>query len=218
MTSNMNALDQKALVADELRSAAVVGLNPLPTKPYERRLRAAIDAALSALAVAEAVEPGDWVLVPRQAIIESNEYESAAASAYIAMLAASPPPASSPKVSEMVEQAFRDGLVYATSIVVTDPDEAWRTSRGRAALSPDIQGDGWQPITTARKVVNETVLLRLEHVNYAIASPDEKHRWEEVCTAYWTDFNGGGWVWHGLAGTPTHWRDCPASPSLTGEK
>ncbi len=108
-------------------------------------------------------------------------------------------------------------------------------ARITAALSPDIQGrdhipelgkmvpeavkgDGWQPIETARKVVDETVLLRLEHVNYAIAGPDDKHRWEEVCTAYWTDFNGGGWVWHGLAGTPTHWRDVPEPPSLTGEE
>jgi len=33
-----------------------------------------------------------------------------------------------------VEQAFRDGLTYATNCVVTDPDEAWRTSRARRAL------------------------------------------------------------------------------------
>lgn len=33
-----------------------------------------------------------------------------------------------------VEQAFRDGLTYATNCVVTDPDEAWRTSRARAAI------------------------------------------------------------------------------------
>ena len=67
----------------------------------------------------------------------------------------------------------------------------------------------WQPIETARKVVDETVLLRVEHVNYAIAPPEDKHRWEEVCSAYWTDFNSGGWVWHGLAGSPTHWMPIP---------
>lgn len=64
----------------------------------------------------------------------------------------------------------------------------------------------WQSIDTARKVVDETVLLRIEHVNFAIAPAEDKHRWEEAVTAYWTDFNDGGWVWHGLAGTPTHWQ------------
>lgn len=38
------------------------------------------------------------------------------------------------KLKGMVEQAFRDGLTYATNCIVTDPDEAWRTSRARQAL------------------------------------------------------------------------------------
>lgn len=38
------------------------------------------------------------------------------------------------KLKGMVEQAFRDGLAYATNVVVTDADEAWRTSRARQAL------------------------------------------------------------------------------------
>lgn len=73
----------------------------------------------------------------------------------------------------------------------------------------------WQLIETARKTVDETVLLRIEHINYDIAAPDDKHRWEELVTAYWTDFNNGGWVWHGLAGRPTHWRPLPAAPALS---
>lgn len=81
-----------------------------------------------------------------------------------------------------------------------------------AALSPAISA-GWQPIETARKIVDETVLLRIEHMNYAIADDANKHRWEEVVTAYWTDFNSGGWVWHGLAGAPTHWQPLPALPT-----
>lgn len=75
--------------------------------------------------------------------------------------------------------------------------------------------EGWQDISTARKVPDETVLLRIEHVNYAIASGEDKHRWEEIVSAYWTDFNTGGWVWHGLAGTPTHW--CPIVSPTTSD-
>lgn len=82
--------------------------------------------------------------------------------------------------------------------------EAWN----RRAPSTDASAsDGWRDIATARKVVYETVLLRIEHINYAIATGDDKLRWEEVVTGYWTDFNTGGWIWDGLAGTATHW--CP---------
>ncbi len=77
----------------------------------------------------------------------------------------------------------------------------------------------WQPIETAPKVVDETVLLRIEHINFAVATGGDKRRWEEVVTAYWTDFNGGGWVWHGLAGTPTHWAQIqPLPPSPNQEQ
>jgi len=39
------------------------------------------------------------------------------------------------KLLALVEQAFRDGLTYASNVVITDPDEAWRTSRARSALA-----------------------------------------------------------------------------------
>ena len=39
----------------------------------------------------------------------------------------------------LVEQAFRDGMIYGNNVIVTDPDEAWRTSRARAALRTDKQ-------------------------------------------------------------------------------
>lgn len=38
------------------------------------------------------------------------------------------------RLKGLVETAFRDGLTYATNVIVTDADEAWRTSRVRAAL------------------------------------------------------------------------------------
>jgi hypothetical protein len=30
--------------------------------------------------------------------------------------------------------------------------------------------------------------------------------WEQACNARWIDFNGGGWTWNGIAGTPIAWR------------
>ena len=41
-----------------------------------------------------------------------------------------------------IEQAFRDGLTYATNCVGTDPDEAWRTSQARARSNPVEQEPG----------------------------------------------------------------------------
>lgn len=37
-------------------------------------------------------------------------------------------------MAALVEQAFRDGLAFASNVLVHDPDEAWRTSRVRASL------------------------------------------------------------------------------------
>lgn len=44
------------------------------------------------------------------------------------------------RLEAQVEQAFRDGLAYATNVVVTDADEAWRTSRARLALQENTNG------------------------------------------------------------------------------
>lgn len=63
----------------------------------------------------------------------------------------------------------------------------------------------WFPIETAPKDGTDVMLL-IRHKNYEL-HPSPK--WEEAVIGYWTDHNGGGWVWHGLYGTPVLWR--PAS-------
>jgi hypothetical protein len=61
-----------------------------------------------------------------------------------------------------------------------------------------------QPMDTAPR--DGTVIrIRFEHSNFRYASGDDRFRWEQICDAYWTNFNNGGWVWHGLAGHPTGW-------------
>ena len=34
----------------------------------------------------------------------------------------------------------------------------------------------------------------------------DRMRWQGWCAGYWTDFNGGGWVWAGHCGRVTHVR------------
>jgi len=36
--------------------------------------------------------------------------------------------------------------------------------------------------------------------------------------AEWIDHNGGGWTWHGLAGTITHWMPLPDGPEYPDEE
>ena len=70
----------------------------------------------------------------------------------------------------------------------------------------------WRPIESAPKD-GTRILVRVEHINFTYAeTPEERARWEEVCAAHWIDHNGGGWTWHGVCGTPTHWRPLPESP------
>jgi len=94
-------------------------------------------------------EPAAWVLVPREATEamwrvaqphNHNVWSHQIEAIWRSMIAAAPAaPTSTEAGREIsdadVEQAFRDGLDYATICKVTDPDEAWRTSRARAAIN-----------------------------------------------------------------------------------
>lgn len=48
--------------------------------------------------------------------------------------------------------------------------------------------------------------LLLHHPNHRYAKGDERKQWEQVVRAKWIDFNGGGWTWRGMYGTPMGWR------------
>lgn len=48
--------------------------------------------------------------------------------------------------------------------------------------------------------IDEPVELLVVHDNLKWAKSDDRHEWYEWCKGYWTDFNGGGWVWNGLCG------------------
>lgn len=77
----------------------------------------------------------------------------------------------------------------------------------------------WQGIEDCTPVdqwpteIDERVLLYVVHENAKYASEEQRDEWEGWCVGYWTDFNKGGWVWHGLCGTITHVAPLPKRPS-----
>jgi hypothetical protein len=70
------------------------------------------------------------------------------------------------------------------------------------------------PVDEWPKVVDEPVLIFVVHQNAEFATGvEDLARWQGWHTAYWTDFNGGGWVWNGLCGRVTHVAPLPADPA-----
>jgi len=74
----------------------------------------------------------------------------------------------------------------------------------------------WQPLSTAPRDGTKVRLL-IWHHNYHYASPDKKSEWERVVVAQWINFNGGGWTWSGMAGTPQAWRAMPTVEAIDDE-
>lgn len=72
---------------------------------------------------------------------------------------------------------------------------------GMTALLPC----GFLPMETAPRDGTEIEIL-FQHRNYYYAEENKRDEWQQVCRARWTDFNTGGWVWHGIAGVPICWR------------
>lgn len=65
---------------------------------------------------------------------------------------------------------------------------------------------GATPVAEWPREIDEPVEIFVEHFQMKHAADAEKHIWSGWFKASWTDFNGGGWVWHGMLGTVTHVR------------
>lgn len=70
------------------------------------------------------------------------------------------------------------------------------------------------PVDRWIKVIDEPVLLYVVHVNakFEEDAAEREEKWEGWHVGSWTDFNGGGWVWHGLCGAITHVAPLPKRP------
>jgi len=69
----------------------------------------------------------------------------------------------------------------------------------------------WQPIETAPK--DGTCILAWCIHAHASAVGEEVDGYRGHVLARWIEHNGGGWCWHGLAGTFSHWMPLPDAPS-----
>lgn len=119
------------MAADNLRTASEQATADLAEMEGEmlRQKRRAIEAGLCVDAFSE--------ICDELGCERDNEAGLQAAYGLITALTASQ--AEVERLRTLVETAFRDGLTYGTNVVVTDADEAWRTSRVCAALHPQVK-------------------------------------------------------------------------------
>lgn len=75
---------------------------------------------------------------------------------------------------------------------------------------------GWQPIETAPKD-GRPILAWCVHDNAQYADAEHQDDWCGPVVARWTDFNHGGWTWHGHCGQFTHWMPLAAAPQPAKE-
>lgn len=73
----------------------------------------------------------------------------------------------------------------------------------------------WKPIETAPKD-GTLILTWCVHVNAEFCDDAVAEGYAAPVIAKWIDHNGGGFTWHGLAGTHTHWMPLPTPPATEG--
>lgn len=78
-------------------------------------------------------------------------------------------------------------------------------------LPVDGGADGWLPIETAPKD-GTRILAWCVHETAKYSKDPIKEGWAGAVIASWTEFNKGGWVWNGHAGTFTGWQPLPPPP------
>jgi hypothetical protein len=86
------------------------------------------------------------------------------------------------------------------------PQEMLAQVQARGVAQPKLEPLGFMTVDEWPKEIDERVLIYVVHQNaqYEADQAKREAEWEGWHVGYWTDFNGGGWVWHGMLGTITH--------------
>jgi len=84
-------------------------------------------------------------------------------------------------------------------------DDASQLEEMEASATVKVMPPGCFAMQSAPKDGTPIEIL-FRHHNFKYAKSGEKHIWQQWCIARWTNFNGGGWVWHGICGNPICWR------------
>lgn len=69
----------------------------------------------------------------------------------------------------------------------------------------DLLANGFFPMESAPKDGRDIQIV-FRHFNWRYTDKEDRGELQQLCSAYWTTFNGGGWVWNGLCGVPICWR------------
>lgn len=81
-----------------------------------------------------------------------------------------------------------------------------------SALESREKDAGWLPMVSAPLDGSEIEIL-IRHSSWWSAHKEgDGSAWQQACRGHWIDFNGGGWTWSGLAGTPVGWRPTKENP------
>ncbi len=114
----------------------------------------------------------------------------------------------------MADQLRENIRAYLLRQVYLQEDHA--TEMADAILSllreEGVDLEGWRPIESAPKD-GTAIIAYCVHANSKYATNSIQEGWEYPVIAKWIDHNGGGWTWHGMAGTFTHWRPLPKGPA-----
>ena len=73
---------------------------------------------------------------------------------------------------------------------------------GKSDLS-DLLASNFLPMESAPKDGRDIQIV-FRHFLWRYAAKEDRSEWQQLCTARWTTFNRGGWVWDGLCGDPIY--------------
>lgn len=94
---------------------------------------------------------------------------------------------------------------YAVGISNLLGDAANEITSLRKQLEESRKDKDWRPLLSA-PLDGTYVELLIWHHNHFKAPENQKENWEQIVKAQWIDFNGGGWTWSGMSGSPQGWR------------